>query len=775
MTRRLQRQAGRAQEATSESSLGVLAALRRDVLLEAIADAAKDLLHTTDLHDSLRKVAERLGTATDVDRVHVFQLKGVEGAKEGEIAWHCVWSAPDLPIKDFCNELEGTMVDVGLGPWLPRLRRGELIVSHTRDLEDSARRLFEPVLVKSVVCVPVFVDGIWWGAIGFDSCRSERDWLPAERATLKTLSELIGAAVARSHWQAKLADAKLIVESSPTILFRLGPKAPHPLIYMSENIRQFGYEADKLLATPDTWLNLIDKDYIPIVRNELKALCSGKTDRARLEFPFKRSDGTVIWLEGHGAPRRDENNRLVAIEGTVTDVTERRSASEQIAKLARTDALTGLANRATFAERLLLNLARAKRGAKPFAVLYLDLDHFKDVNDTLGHTVGDALLQAVAIRLKSCVRKTDLVARFGGDEFAVLQEDAGDVGKAERLAAKISKALSVPYTINGNRVWTTASIGIVLYSQEIEGPESLLIKADLALYRAKEEGRNQFRFHMAEFDRDMLARVTLSEELRLAVEHNEFELYYQPQYELNTDRVVGMEALIRWHHPKRGLLLPAVFIPVAETNGSILDIGSWMIARACAQIAEWRDLGLMPGCVAVNLSAAQFKLSSGLDSLIRECLARYAIPPERLELELTESMLMETTTKHMDAFERVRRTGVRLAIDDFGTGYSSLDYLRSFRVHRLKIDRHFVADLTDNPDAAKIVLATIGLAHELGMEVVAEGVETAAQRRFLVNSGCELAQGNYFHKPMPPRDVTKLLRRKAKPHPKAKHGKRARS
>lgn len=767
MARRLKRQAGRPDEASNEHSLGVLATLRRDVLLEAIADAAKDLLHTTDLHDSLRKVAARLGSATGVDRVHVFELRDAAAVEEGDIGWHCVWCAPDLEIKDFCADLEGSMVDVGLGPWLPKLKRGQMIVSLTRDLEDSARALFERALVRSVVCVPVFVDGLWWGAIGFDDCHSEREWLPAELAVLSMLAELVSAAVARSRWQARLADAKHIVENSPTLLYRVGTEAPYPLIYMSENVRQYGYDADQLLAKPDQWLDLIDKEYAPVVRNEIKALCSGNKDQARIEIPLKKADGSIVWLEGHGYPRRDENNRLVAIEGTVTDITERKAAAEHIAKLARTDALTGLANRAAFAERLHLNVARAKRGAPPFAVLYLDLDHFKDVNDTLGHSVGDALLQAVAIRLRSCVRQTDLVARFGGDEFAVLQEDAADVAHAERLAAKISKALSVPYKINGNRVWTTVSIGIVLYSEEIEGPESLLIKADLALYRAKEEGRNQFRFHMAEFDREMLERVTLCEELRLAIERKEFELYYQPQYELATGRIVGVEALIRWHHPARGLLLPPVFIPVAETNGSILDIGSWMIARACEQIAEWRELGLEPGCVAVNLSAAQFKLASGLDSLIGECLDRYAIPPRLLELELTESMLMETTNKHMEAFERVRRIGVRLAIDDFGTGYSSLDYLRSFRVDRLKIDRHFVEDLADNPDAAKIVLATIGLAHELGMEVVAEGVETAEQSKFLLAAGCELAQGNLFNKPMPAQAVTRLLRGDADPKPSA--------
>ena len=308
-----------------------------------------------------------------------------------------------------------------------------------------------------------------------------------------------------------------------------------------------------------------------------------------------------------------------------------------------------------------------------------------------------------------------------------------------------------------NQVQSSASIGIVLYRGDVEGIDAMMMKADLALYRAKNEGRNQFRFHVAELDERTRERISIGEELRHAVQYGEFELYYQPQAEVKSGRIVGMEALIRWNHPKRELMLPTAFIPIAEKTGSIVAIGKWVIEDACRQIKAWNELGIAPPTVAVNLSSAQFKLASHLDKIVIENLARYNIPAKQLELELTESVLLETTQRHADAFSRLRKIGVRLAIDDFGTGYSSLEYIRSFRVSRLKIDQRFIKDVTTSADGAAIVRATIGLAHELGIEVIAEGVETASQRNFLISAGCRLAQGFYFGKPVPEAEARKLL------------------
>ena len=440
------------------------------------------------------------------------------------------------------------------------------------------------------------------------------------------------------------------------------------------------------------------------------------------------------------------------------DITDSKRAVQKIAALARTDSLSGLPNRAAFLERLQLAFARARRSAARFAVLYLDLDHFKDINDTLGHAAGDALLQAVADRLKGAVRETDMVARFGGDEFAVLQENVTDLSNIELLARKIGKSLAAPYLLNENQVHSTVSIGVVPFASDIDTPEAMLMKADLALYRAKDEGRDRYRFHVAELDEQVRERVMIGEDLHLAIERKEFELHYQPQVELTSGRIVGLEALIRWNHPTRGQLPPTTFIPIAETNGSILPIGHWVIEQACRQFGLWRQAGIVVPIVAVNISVAQLKLATDLDRTIREGLAKNHIAPSQLELELTETVLMETTQRHSEALEQLRAIGVRLAIDDFGTGYSSLDYLRSFHVSCLKIDRGFVDGVTTNPDDATIVRATISLAHALGIEVVAEGVETAEQRAFLIAAGCRFAQGHLFGEAMPVGRVTELLR-----------------
>ena len=734
------------------------AAHRRDVILEAVAASAKELLRASDLQQSLPSVIERIGQATGVDRAHIFEVDSSTPA--AHVLQHYMWSAPGVPTSPLLAAVKGAaMAEVGFGPWLPRLAKGETIVGHVRDFEKPVRDLFNQLGTQSVLTVPVRIDGHWWGHLGFDDCRTDREWSPTEVDTLTTLAELVGTAVARNRQIKALGDAKRIIENSPTILYRLSPQAPFQLIYLSQNVRRYGYEADELLASPNGWLQLIESESHPAILADIKSIIEGKTEHTLIEFRLKKPDGSHAWFEGRGYAVRDEERRLVAIEGILTDITERKLAAEKITALARTDSLTGLPNRAAFIERLNLEFARAKRGGTQFAVHYLDLDHFKDVNDTLGHPAGDGLLRAVAERLKACVRETDMVARFGGDEFAVLQDDIADMADVEALAAKIGEAVAGSFIIEGNQVHTSASIGIVPYRGNIAGVDAMMMKADLALYRAKNEGRNQFRFHIAELDEQTRQRMIIGEELRHAIKRGEFELFYQPQVELKSGSIVGLEALIRWNHPKRGLLLPAAFIPIAETTGSIVPIGEWVIEHACQQIKTWSDLAIAPPIVGVNLSGAQFKLASQLDQIVAENLARYRIAPEQLELEITESVLIETTQRHGEAFERLRKIGVRLAIDDFGTGYSSLDYLRSFHVSRLKIDPSFITDVTTCADDAAIVRATIGLAHELGIEVVAEGVETAGQRDFLLAAGCKFAQGHFFGQAMPAAVATGLLGR----------------
>jgi diguanylate cyclase (GGDEF)-like protein len=433
-------------------------------------------------------------------------------------------------------------------------------------------------------------------------------------------------------------------------------------------------------------------------------------------------------------------------------------ANERVSELAERDALTGLANRRAFLDHLTLAFAQLERGAEPFAVLYFDLDDFKDVNDTLGHPAGDELLRQVTGRVTKTVREIDLVARFGGDEFAILQSNIPDPSAAGTLATTINKIIAAPYIIDGNEVHITASIGISIYSLGLTGPAAMMIQADLALYRAKEDGRNCFRFHNSELDRQVQERVTIAEELRVALDRDEFELHYQPQVEIASGRILGLEALLRWNHPKRGLVSPTVFIPIAERSGHILALGQWAFNEACRQLKLWQEQDIAPKLVAVNFSAFQFKAVSDLEREISASLEHWDIAPEMMEMELTESVLMEVTQQHSESLQRFRRLGLQIAIDDFGTGFSSLTYLTNYPVNRLKIAQELVFRVTDDARNATVVRAAIRLAAELGIEVIAEGVETSAQAEFLLSAGCEHAQGYYFSRPLNAPRVTELLR-----------------
>jgi len=464
----------------------------------------------------------------------------------------------------------------------------------------------------------------------------------------------------------------------------------------------------------------------------------------RLHWAFSGIAGSLILLGVILILLLDRHNRLLA------------SAHQELHALAHQDALTGLPNRVVLRNQLEHALAGLKPQGCTIAVSYLDLDHFKDVNDSFGHETGDELLKAVAERLRDCIpahegQVRNLISRFGGDEFAILQTGISKPSESAALAARIVEAMRAPFSVNGQEIFIGTSIGIALAQGHVT-PSQILKHADMALYHAKADGRGTFRFFEQEMDVQLQARRVLEVDLRKAATNGEFELFYQPQININDNEIGGYEALLRWHHPERGLVPPAEFIPVIEDTGLIVPLGDWILEQACREAAQWpRNIH-----VAVNLSPVQFR-SRGLVQSVSRALALSGLAPSRLELEITESVLLQDNEATVSMLHQLRRLGVRIAMDDFGTGYSSLSYLRSFPFDKIKIDQSFVREMSQRADCLAIVQSVANLGSSLGMPTVAEGIETEEQLRQIQAAGCTDAQGYYFGRPMPARDLVHTL------------------
>jgi diguanylate cyclase (GGDEF)-like protein len=427
--------------------------------------------------------------------------------------------------------------------------------------------------------------------------------------------------------------------------------------------------------------------------------------------------------------------------------------------LATHDVLTGLPNRALFKDRLDQSLAWSRREGASLAVLYLDLDRFKDVNDTLGHAAGDRLLMAVADRLRACVREADTLARLGGDEFAIVQVGARQLADTEMLAQRLIDALDQPFNIDGNQITVGASVGVTLHSMTdlmlLQTDAGVLLQeADLALYRAKEEGKATYRFFAADMNRRLLERRALEADLLEALDKGQFQLHYQPQIDLNNRRITGAEALLRWSHPQRGEICPEAFVPLAEETGLIVRIGEWVLNEACRQAAAWPDLH----CIAVNVSPVQFRRAGFIDQ-VQRALEQARLEPGRLEVEITEGVLLNETEETLGTLCRLRGLGVAIAMDDFGTGYSSLGYLQKFRFDKIKIDRSFVRGIGADAHAGEIVRAVLRMSHAMGIRVNAEGVEHEDQVLILQDEGCEEVQGFLFGQAVSAGEFAKLLPR----------------
>lgn len=434
-----------------------------------------------------------------------------------------------------------------------------------------------------------------------------------------------------------------------------------------------------------------------------------------------------------------------------------KEAEQNLAQATSYDMLTGLPNRALFLDRLGHAISRAVHSGQMMAVMLIDIDNFKAINDTLGHSLGDVLLQEIAERLRQVVPEDDTLARLGGDEFAIILEELPEIEEAARVSQKVMDIFGRPFMPASQEIYVTPSMGVTIYPLDGRDSDSLLRNADTAMYRAKEYGRNNFRFYTTDMNTLAVERFAMEGALRRAMERDEFVLYYQPQLDIKTGQVVGVEALLRWQHPERGMVPPSDFIPLLEENRLIIPVGEWVLRTACAQSRAWRDEGLPPLRMAVNLSAHQFhqeNLAEMIDGILRET----GINPRLLELELTEGLLMENTSETSAVLAQLKMQGLQIAIDDFGTGYSSLSYLKRFPIDRLKIDRSFVRDISTDPNDAAIAVAVINLARSLGLSVIAEGVETREQLAFLDVQKCDEYQGFYFSRPIPAEEIAQLLK-----------------
>jgi diguanylate cyclase (GGDEF)-like protein/PAS domain S-box-containing protein len=470
----------------------------------------------------------------------------------------------------------------------------------------------------------------------------------------------------------------------------------------------------------------------------------------------RRKNGEVYpkWLSINTV--RDERGQPSHYVGIFSDITSKKATEEQLERLAYFDSLTNLPNRLLFRDRLSQEVAAARRHGNRVALFFIDLDRFKYVNDTLGHAAGDELLQIVAQRLRQCVRESDTVSRLGGDEFTVIIPDIEHADQVSGIAQKIIDDLGRSIPLRAQEVQIGASVGVAVFPDDGEDVEQLIRHADMALYKAKDEGRNNFQFFSAELQTHIADRIALEEDLRKGLERNEFLLHYQPKYNLATGAISGMETLVRWQHPVRGMVSPVEFIPLAEETGLIIPMSEFILREACRQTTDWIKASGMPLKVAVNLSARQFQ-QSDLVEVIKHTLDETGLSAELLELELTERMVMGDVDEAIRTMQALRELGLSLAIDDFGTGYSSLSYLKRFPINTLKIDQSFVRDLTIDSDDASIVQAIIAMGRQLDLHVVAEGVETEEQLEFLRQHGCGEIQGYLMSRPLPDGEFVKLL------------------
>jgi diguanylate cyclase (GGDEF)-like protein/PAS domain S-box-containing protein len=736
-----------------------------EAVLGAVAFATERFLRDEVWHDRIDEVLAHLGTAAGVSRAYLFQnVRGPDGRLWMDLRFE--WEADGVKriFDDPTIHLHPYAPD--FSRWIELFGRREAIHGPVSGLPEVERAVLSSEAVATVLAVPVYVGADWWGFIGFDDTTEEREWSEFEIDALRAAAGALGAAIERHRGEETRRfteqQYRSIVEHIPAITYIDALNENASAVYVSPQIESvFGYSQEEWLADPDLWPKMLHAD------DRARALAENarhnETGEAfSLEYRMFAKDGRLVWVFDQATLVRDEQGQPLFSHGVMLDISDRKRAEEQVAFLAYHDELTGLPSRSMFEELLDLSLARGRRHDGSVAVVAVDLDDFRLVNDSLGHQHGDELLRLVADRLREATRETDLVARRGGDQFLLLladldREERGDMDaamiRAESVVQRIHDSLSTAFDVAGTELYISASMGISLFPQDADDAGSLLRNAEAAMYESKKTGPGSYVVS-ARGSLDSSAKLQLVTRLRRAVESQRWILHYQPIIELATGRMIGVEALVRWIEPDGTMVPPGEFIPLAEELGLIEAIGDWVVGELIYQAGVWNELGIDLE-IGFNLSPRQF-WQPDLSERILSRIRGGGLDPARIVVEVTESSAMMDPDRAQEILWDLHRGGLRIAIDDFGTGYSSLSRLREVPVEILKIDRSFVSRVDEDPQSASIVAAFIELTKGLGMTTLAEGIETQGELDFLIAHGCQLGQGFLFSRPVAPEEIIAL-------------------
>jgi diguanylate cyclase (GGDEF)-like protein/PAS domain S-box-containing protein len=731
---------------------------RKDMLINTVTDVANILLGSTEDRIAFNRALERVGEAVLADGVHILKTHVKADDRKillGKYGWRRENINEEGSHSQFVKLLsqEVTLDEI---PWNEDIKLGEIVLKEYSKAHDEDKVAMEHCDIGALIIVPILLDKTFWGVMVFYDFNKERVWLETEIKVIASVAIGIKSAVKRREADKALDkalkyDFRQTAKSLQQIVFKLKSKQDGDMYYTLYE----GKLADNLGRTTENMygrnpLTGLPKEQIEHLSNYYEKAFKGEPCSYTNE-----DEGRIYHITLSPVLRNGEVKEVI---GSAIDITEQKEAEKQIKYLAYYDQLTKMPNRVLFSNCLSSEIDRAASKNVSLPVMFLDIDRFKNINDTMGHVVGDEILKEVAKRLKEVIGGNGTIGRMGGDEFIIMLQEIGSEESVPAIAKSILDVFKVPIVIEEKEFFITVSLGISKYPSDGTTIDEIIKNAHTAMYRAKDIGRNNYQFYTLAMNEKAMETLILETELRRAVEKEELFLYYQPQVDIHSKKIVGCEALIRWQHPVRGIVPPGAFIPLAEDTGLIIPIGSWVLKTACKQGKRWHDAGYNDLRVSINISANQFQQNDFVN-IVESTLKETGFNPHCLELEITENSIMQSTERTMDIMSKIKALGIRISIDDFGTGFSSLNYLRQFKADVLKIDRSFIKEVSSNASDAAITTAIINIAHSLNLTVIAEGVETQDQLNFLKNKNCNELQGYLISKPVPIIDFEDMLQR----------------